>query len=1143
MRCTNRFLLLSASLLPLVSACSDEAAQPAPPVATGRAEATSIGEPAADLTTLLARERVAVHLAGDERTRAREALRPLVERANPELQDLVAGAAIELADNRVEPCAAFLDRAAKLDPKSPAVAYLRGQLARNNGEFKAARDAFRAALAGAPNDLPTKLALAEAEDELEGGAEAERLYREVVAVGPAAGGTWYVAALYRLRTWLTAAGPAREAEAQRLDPILRAIEARGIQAPSVITVLLGELARVKPPRPAGSRVEPSSTKFAFLAGPEIPLPGGTSAILARDVDGDNATDIVARANDVISVLTNAAGVLQAGSPALEGKSAMPVLFDVDNDGDLDLFTLQPEGPVLAVHGVGGHARVDAQFPESLPGITAVVASDYDHEGDLDLVLAGAFGVRVWRNDSSFDRAKDGSTTLKSARFVDASAESGLPASGDYTWIVAEDFDGDNDVDFLARGPEGVVVLDSLRDGKFAVLRGLFALPAGLVDEPLVADFDGDARPDLWFAGTPSTLVIQGKAPVRGGTAHARPGSIAATDIDLDGSLDVLWLDVETGRLEGRLGVGLTNERALALADPVPTGDRLVIADFDGDCRNDLAIEGVGRLRIFPNGNPTGRGARLAWRGNRDNRRAVGAIVELRAGAIYRRTYWRGEPELIGIGKATTIDVLRVTWPNGVLTTRLDTGIDQCGLAMDPAEALGALTQGDGQVGSCPFLYAWNGNTFGFVSDVLGITPLGLRMAPGMFVPPDHDEYVLVTGEQLAPKDGEYVFQFTEELREVTYLDHVRLVVVDSPVGTEILPNEMFKFPPFPAARIHALREVVTPKRATGSDGRDWTAALQEVDDVFPQPMQLHPAQFAGLAQPWFLELEFEPERLRGATELRLALTGWFYWSDASANMAAARSEGVAFVPPMFQVPDGKGGWRDTGPPIGFPAGKTKTMVVDVAPFLDLADPRIRVATTLRLYWDRIALGIGADAVIETRTLPCAKIETWRRGFSAPLEALAPGEANPANRPERFDWNVLAREPRWNQHPGLYTRHGDVTELVREVDDRMVILGAGDAATLRFDARPIEPPKPGMRRDFLLYLDGWAKDRDPNTIEALEVEPLPFHGMSGYPYRADEHFPDDEAHRTWRREWLTRPAFRWIAPVSPAREIEWVLDGT
>ena len=40
------------------------------------------------------------------------------------------------------------------------------------------------------------------------------------------------------------------------------------------------------------------------------------------------------------------------------------------------------------------------------------------------------------------------------------------------------------------------------------------------------------------------------------------------------------------------------------------------------------------------------------------------------------------------------------------------------------------------------------------------------------VPPDHDEYVLVRGDQLVPEDGRYVLQFTEELREVTYLDRL-----------------------------------------------------------------------------------------------------------------------------------------------------------------------------------------------------------------------------------------------------------------------------------------------------------------------------------------------------------------------------------
>jgi Tfp pilus assembly protein PilF len=47
-------------------------------------------------------------------------------------------------------------------------------MARDAGDSKAAREHLKAALALAPDDLPTMLALAEAEDELDDVAEAER---------------------------------------------------------------------------------------------------------------------------------------------------------------------------------------------------------------------------------------------------------------------------------------------------------------------------------------------------------------------------------------------------------------------------------------------------------------------------------------------------------------------------------------------------------------------------------------------------------------------------------------------------------------------------------------------------------------------------------------------------------------------------------------------------------------------------------------------------------------------------------------------------------------------------------------------------------------------------------------------------------
>ena len=120
---------------------------------------------------------------------------------------------------------------------------------------------------------------------------------------------------------------------------------------------------------------------------------------------------------------------------------------------------------------------------------------------------------------------------------------------------------------------------------------------------------------------------------------------------------------------------------------------------------------------------------------------------------------------------------------------------------------------------------------------------------------------------------------------------------------------------------------------------------------------------------------------------------------------------------------------------------------------------------------------------------------------------------------------------WNPTPGLYTRFGGVAALMQEADDRFVIMGSGDELALEFDAAAFPPVPAGHVRSFVLAVDGWAKDRDPNTAHSATVEPLPFHGMSQYPYPDAERFPDTARHRAWRKEYNTRPALRLLRPLS------------
>ena len=121
---------------------------------------------------------------------------------------------------------------------------------------------------------------------------------------------------------------------------------------------------------------------------------------------------------------------------------------------------------------------------------------------------------------------------------------------------------------------------------------------------------------------------------------------------------------------------------------------------------------------------------------------------------------------------------------------------------------------------------------------------------------------------------------------------------------------------------------------------------------------------------------------------------------------------------------------------------------------------------------------------------------------------------------------------WNPTPeGRYTRYGDVLPLVENADDRFVLMGAGDELRLQFNGAALPPVAQGFRRDYLLKVDGWAKDRDANTAFSQSTDPLPFHGMSSYPYPASEHYPETPETRRYRTAYNTRPALRLIRPLA------------
>ena len=103
--------------------------------------------------------------------------------------------------------------------------------------------------------------------------------------------------------------------------------------------------------------------------------------------------------------------------------------------------------------------------------------------------------------------------------------------------------------------------------------------------------------------------------------------------------------------------------------------------------------------------------------------------------------------------------------------------------------------------------------------------------------------------------------------------------------------------------------------------------------------------------------------------------------------------------------------------------------------------------------------------------------------------------------------------------GRFTAYGNVTELLLEADDEYVMGIQGDTVTLKFPTAHLPELEEGMERSYFLFVASWFKDHYGNWGYGFDftAEPLPFRGMSGFPYPPTESHPDT----SFLDEWNTR----------------------
>jgi tetratricopeptide (TPR) repeat protein len=1021
---------------------------------------------------------------------------------------------------------------AKALPASATAHYVAGLIAKADNKLDEAGAAFERVIEIDPRDAGAHIQLGQVQLQRRRYEEALRLFQDALAAEP-----YNVTAAYNVAIAFARAGRADEGRPamQRFEKLRdsaygvtysqaylgqgrygEAIASTGAEPDLVNTatppVTFGEPVEIRPPatRNQGATRTPS-----------------TGAVMLFDADSDGDLDLLDAAEGARLFRNSGGRFADETARVLPGPiggaaGAAAVAGDYDNDGRPDLFVLRDTGARLL------HQRADGVFEDATTthpataGARTAAFVDIDHDGDLDIVTAGR-AVQVLRNNGN-------------ATFSDISSEAGFAAAGaGASAIVPADFDNRRDVDLLLVGAGAPALYRNMRDGTFRDAAADMGLPRTAGATAIAAaDVNKDGYVDLFLAAdTGATFALSdGRGGYRTAAAPAGAQDAIASqfvDYDNDGLLDLVVISagaVKVYRNVGSAGWVDTSAAARAAAITPTAGAQfqsLAVGDLDLDGDADLVVrDSSGMVRAWKNtGGSRNPSVRVALGARVSNRSGAGAKVEMRAGSLRQMietssaTPAVGPADIVfGLGTRQAPDVVRVLWPSGILQAEILTA--PAGARAQPI----TITELDRKPSSCPFLFTWNGSRFEFVTDFMGGGEMGDWVAPATWNSPDPDEYVRIRGDQLKPRDGRYELRITNELEEALFLDRVRLLAVDHRANTDIYPNEGLRQPPRAPFKVTSAHEARAPVRAVDEHGHDVLPQIAAVDRQYPDDFRVLPIR--GYAAPHELTLDLGSV----SNHAVLLLTGWTDYAFSNDNVAASQSR-TGMAPPSLEVEDDAGTWRTAVADVGFPVGRPQTIAVPLAGVFRSASRRVRIATNMRIYWDQIVVAESepAPALRISRLDPVEASLRWR-GFSA--------EVSPDGRePMAYDYQRVSAASPWKALTGRYTREGDVRPLVASVDDMFVISRPGDEIALSFDARALPALRDGWQRTFLLYAHGYSKEMNPRSASPDTVAPLPFRGMTTYPYGPDEHYPNTPAHRDYLARYNTRVVTRSVPSIDTA----------
>jgi hypothetical protein len=374
--------------------------------------------------------------------------------------------------------------------------------------------------------------------------------------------------------------------------------------------------------------------------------------------------------------------------AVTDSSAGTAWADADNDGDLDLFLATTGQDRLFLNGGSGAfvAGVGPSTPETSQGLS-VAWADYDRDGFVDLYVAnGALQPKTLYRNLGGGVLED----VTPALLADTGPGRGV-AWGDY------DDDGDQDLYVSNRGAPNRIYRNE-GDGTFADP----LLP--LLEDPGFGyavdwvDIDNDLDLDLSLVNNGPNQLFRNEG---GGlftdvtaASGAWPDSSfghgsAWADFDADGDVDFYLVNNNAAnRMLRNDGDGVFVDAPGAAPLLIDAGgNAAAAADYDGDGDLDLYVtnDWTGN-RLFRNdATPGNHWFQVDLVGTASNRSAIGAKVRARTALGWQVRWVNGGSGFFsqgamtvafGLGPATRVDSLLVSWPSGIQETLEDLAADQ-----------------------------------------------------------------------------------------------------------------------------------------------------------------------------------------------------------------------------------------------------------------------------------------------------------------------------------------------------------------------------------------------------------------------------------------------------------------------------------